>query len=664
MCGRQVPWLYAGISALLALILHPSPSFSQPLPVLDVPFIAQSELLCGGAAAAMVMRYWGERGVDADSFQPLVDRRAGGIRTDALAENLRERHWNVAVVEGSAESVQRELQQGRPVIALIEDRPGIYHYVVIVARNADGVIFHDPARAPFRVATTSEFDRRWNAAHRWMLVVTPEAGPRTGAAAAPTVEPSSPQTPCDQQIADGIRQAQAKDLEAAERTLAAAISCPGAGAFRELAGIRALQSRWTEAADLAAAAVARGDPDGYASRLLATSRFLTDKPLDALDAWNQAGEPRIDLIRVDGLTRTRYAVVAHATGLATSATLTRGALLRARRRMQEFPAGPGTVDYAPVPSGLAEVRIALAERPVVPHSAFDVGTLALATAITRELSTAISSLTEGGERIGVDWRFWAHRPMYSVSLVAPSPWRGVWQVAAARERQPYSTLFAPTLHDSLRLDVADWATGSVRWEVGAGVDRWNNGPGLASVVTGLRFASGADRLNARARLRSWWNGRTRFARGDVRVLVQSSSRMQGLAVVSDGGVAAVSADAPADLWPAGDTGRARPLLLRAHPLLGSDERFRTERLGRVFIHDSTELQQWWAVGPVRAGAAGFVDVGRTDRRALSDALNDVDIGAGLRAAYPGRVGALRLDVARGLRDGNTALSVVYTATLP
>jgi hypothetical protein len=59
-----------------------------------------------------------------------------------------------------------------------------------------------------------------------------------------------------------------------------------------------------------------------------------------------------------------------------------------------------------------------------------------------------------------------------------------------------------------------------------------------------------------------------------------------------------------------------------------------------------------------------VDLGRTDRRALGDALNDVDIGAGVRAAYPGRAGALRLDVARGLRDGNTALSVVYTATLP
>jgi predicted double-glycine peptidase len=664
MRGRQAPWLQAGLSALLALILQPSPASSQPLPILDVPFIAQSELLCGGAAAAMVMRYWGERAVDAASFQSLVDRQAGGIHADALAANMRERHWNAVALEGSADAVERELQQGRPVIALIEDHPGTYHYVVIVARNADGVVFHDPARAPFRVATASEFDRRWNVTHRWMLLVTPAAAARRDeAAVAPGGQPVSP-TPCDEQIAEGVRQAHANDLEGAERTLAAAISCPGAGAFRELAGIRALQGRWPEAADLAAAAVARGDPDGYASRLLATSRFVTDRPLDALDAWNQAGEPRIDLIRIDGLTRTRYASVEHATGLVTGATLTRVGLMRARRRMQEFPAGPGTVEYVPVPSGLAEVRVAVAERPVVPHSAFDVATLGLATAITRELSTSISSLTGGGERIGVDWRFWAHRPMYTASIAAPAPWRGIWQVAVAHERQPYSAEFAPTLHDSVRIDVADWATGSLRWELGTGVDRWNAGPGFGSAVAGVRFVSAADRFDARARLHSWWDGGRQFARGDVRVLLRSSSRMRGLVVLSDGGVAAVTADAPPDLWPAGDTGRARPLLLRAHPLLGAGERFRTERLGRMFIHDSAEVQHWWTVGPVGAGVAGFVDVGRTARRVFGDALNDVDVGAGLRAASPGRAGALRLDVARGLRDGKTALSVVYTATLP
>ncbi len=71
----------------------------------------------------MVMRYWGERGVDAESFQSLVDPKAGGIRTDVLASNLRGRSWNATALEGSSDTVAQELRQGRPVIALLEDRP-------------------------------------------------------------------------------------------------------------------------------------------------------------------------------------------------------------------------------------------------------------------------------------------------------------------------------------------------------------------------------------------------------------------------------------------------------------------------------------------------------------------------------------------------------------
>lgn len=44
--------------------------------LLDVPYVAQSEALCGGAAAAMVLRYWGAAGVYAEDFAPLATRAA------------------------------------------------------------------------------------------------------------------------------------------------------------------------------------------------------------------------------------------------------------------------------------------------------------------------------------------------------------------------------------------------------------------------------------------------------------------------------------------------------------------------------------------------------------------------------------------------------------
>jgi hypothetical protein len=669
-------------TALLALALSgiPAATDGEPLTILDVPFIAQSELLCGGAAAAMVMRYWGERGIDAETFTSLVDRKAGGIRAGALASDIRARQWQAVDAAGTAETLSRELQRKRPVIVLLEERRGTFHYVVVVARSADGVVFHDPARAPFRVASAAEFDRRWSASGHWMLVVTPATpdlqqlsdSPPADLVVDPALSAGGDAAACDQLVADGVRQAQAEDLASAERTFASAMTCPGAAPFRELAGLRVLQRRWPEATDLAAAAVKRDPSDAYSWRLLATARFVSDDRLNALDAWNRVGEPRIDLIRLDGLTRTRFAVVQRLIGLRADDVLNRDRLLRARRRLGELPSAGGVaLDFQPVPSGLAEVRGVVAERPLFPHGPFDFGVLSLATIVTRQFSASLSSPTGGGERLSVDWRFWPHRPLYQLSFAAPAPWGGMWAVTASRERQPFTAAFASSLHDSAQLDIADWMTGAARWELGAGADRWNPGapkpPGeggdsrtFATLNAGIRLITTGGRVDARVRMRSWLSAGESFQSGQALVTARSSSQAMGTVVVGAGGVGAVTASAPGDLWFAGDTGRARPLLLRAHPILSEGARFRTERLGRLLGNGSLELQQWWKVGPFRVGGATFADVARTARRVSGGAVTDVDVGVGFRGAYPGKTAGLRIDVAKGLRDGGTAFSVVYS----
>jgi hypothetical protein len=81
----------------------------------------------------MVLRFWGARGVDAESFSHLVDERAGGIRTAALLREIGERGWTAVRVAGSEERLADEINRnGRPVLALIEDRPGAFHYIVVV----------------------------------------------------------------------------------------------------------------------------------------------------------------------------------------------------------------------------------------------------------------------------------------------------------------------------------------------------------------------------------------------------------------------------------------------------------------------------------------------------------------------------------------------------
>src|SRR6185503_5009974 len=94
------------------------------LHLLNVPYLPQSEALCGGAAIAMVMRYWGAANVYAETFADLVDPAAGGITGEALIGALRARGWTAQSFRGDATGVAAHLAARRPVVALIQDRPG------------------------------------------------------------------------------------------------------------------------------------------------------------------------------------------------------------------------------------------------------------------------------------------------------------------------------------------------------------------------------------------------------------------------------------------------------------------------------------------------------------------------------------------------------------
>src|ERR1700704_5848430 len=99
---------------------------------LTVPYLPQTDMLCGGAAAAMVFRYWGDSHADATPFAPLVDQRTGGISATALVDAIRQQHWRAVPFMGSLALLHDELAAGHPIILLIGDHPGRYHYVVAV----------------------------------------------------------------------------------------------------------------------------------------------------------------------------------------------------------------------------------------------------------------------------------------------------------------------------------------------------------------------------------------------------------------------------------------------------------------------------------------------------------------------------------------------------
>ena len=101
-------------------------------------------------------------------------------------------------------------------------------------------------------------------------------------------------------------------------------------------------SRWDEAASFARAAARAQPDDARAWILLATSSYLADDPSAALSAWNRIGEPRLDLVRISGLQRTRHPVVDDLLGLRAGTVLTADRFQRARRRLELLPSARGS----------------------------------------------------------------------------------------------------------------------------------------------------------------------------------------------------------------------------------------------------------------------------------------------------------------------------------
>ena len=100
-------------------------------------------------------------------------REQKGIRGDDLISAMHRRGWGATSFRGDAPLAQRSLEARRPLIALIEDRPGRFHYVVIVSWASGKVVVHDPARRPFQVLEEQAFLRKWERSGYWTLLALP-----------------------------------------------------------------------------------------------------------------------------------------------------------------------------------------------------------------------------------------------------------------------------------------------------------------------------------------------------------------------------------------------------------------------------------------------------------------------------------------------------------
>ena len=662
---------------------------------LAVPYLPQTETLCGGAAAAMVFRYLGDRHADVQQFQSLVDGRAGGIADTTLIDAIRSRGWHADRLDGSIATIRTEVDAGHPLILLIEDRPSRYHYVVAVGADDEHVWVHDPTWGPARRLARSELLRRWKPTGFWTLLVTREETlPQTSSAAA-TASPASDgrrrpsrrpgSIVCDRLLDEALDKIDASGPSVADQALeAVSRQCPTASApLSELAGVRFSQKRWHEAAHLAEEALERDAENTYAWDVLGSSRFVQDDTRGALLAWNHIGKPRLDSIQIAGLTRTRYAFVAEVAGLTPNTVLTAGQLSLADRRLNELPDRVnGAIRYRPDGDGFATVNVDIVERSRGPRGFLDWASLGAEAAIDREVAVAIPGTSGQGETWDASWRWWDNRPRIAASFAAPRAGRfgGIWRVEGSWEAQTYDIRQAAGATRDVRqeqghgaLSFSNWMLPNLRIEASSGLDVWDEAGSSRSQRTVFiagaidqRFA--ADRVSVSGTAAAWSpvGEGSAFQSASVRMGAQSSAQpsSQSVAVLARLRADVTSAQAPLAIWSGAGDGRARPGLLRAHPLL-DDGVIDGPVLGRHVQSATIELQRWFKRPEIpRFGIAVFADAAHASAR-LDPAAGrsfQLDLGSGVRFRLPGRDRTFRIDYARGLRDHHAGAITVGIGT--
>ena len=664
---------------MLAVLAAALSAASIATVTLDVPYLPQTDALCGGAAAAMVFRYWGDAHAGVQQFASLVDRRAGGIADTVLLDAIAQRGWDTDRFTGSLDALDDRLARREPVIVLLADRPTRYHYVVVVGRTPDAVIVHDPAWGPNRAIRHEEFDRRWRISGRWALVVRPvqvrlKADTTNDDPSDVVSGVSRTNDACSALLDEAIADVHERGLSAADDIFAGVrAQCPrSAGPLRELAGIRFAQRRWRDAASLARQALAIDERDGYALDVLGSSLFMLDDHTGALRAWNRLGKPTLDQVRISGLRHTRYETISEAIGLVPGALLTADAFEQARHRLDELPdRAMARLDVRPDAQGFAAVDVVIAERSAVPKGPADWSALGIGAAVDREVTATLPGFTGQGETWTASWRWWANRPRAALQFAAPhlGGLPGIWRLNASWEAESYSFADAALLVRETRthadLSVADWVSPRWRYTVRGGVDAWSAGRRAMFVGGALEHRLAGDRVSVRADAGAWLAnvGMPDFSSIALRAQWTSPLVVKGWAAAAAGGVQHVSDGAPLALWAGAGDGHERGELLRAHPMLddGIVNVTSESAFGRTLDFGTVEAQRWietrWPIG---IGVATFTDIARAAGRAVGPAVVQVDVGGGFRVRLPGVSHALRVDIAHGVRDGANALTVGWT----
>lgn len=599
---------------------------SDSLAELDVPYLAQGRLLCGGAAAAMVERFFGRRGVYSRDYSHLVRPSEGGIRTTDLAAGLEVRGYEVEVSEKSPDAAFHALSAGLPSILLVRSGPGRYHYVVLVGRTEEEALVHDPLVGPSRRVDLDRLERLRAPAGYWTLVARPTE--------------------------DAGREARSDRSEArggGERTPTTLLG----GAMADLRAGREIDAE-RKALEVARAAE-RGSLRELAWQLVATARVRAGRTRAALDAWNRLGEPLIDLIVIRGVQTQRWPVLADRLPFAHGDTLTsRGSSLGARR-LEALPAvSSARVAYRPLLDGSVEVHAFVAERSRWPGAAALVAAAGDAL-VDREVRLETGPLLTGAGR----WRLsgsWLEAASFAkTGFKGPVPGlSGVVEVTVDWGRQRFRVGGdRVTREERLRAGVAvsEWLSPADRVGLRVGVERWLGEGRRARLGAFAQRVLSPERLGVRIDLDGWSGAGANYGSVTGRIEGHLPRGDREWRLSMNGSWA--GADAPRSIWSGAGLGRVREPLLRGRRLVRDGAVDASAVFGPRLVQASLEHGFLHEVGPVHGGVMLFIDGARAWGSETAFPEWAVSWGLQLEAAFRDR----RVEASLGTGSGDWIFSV-------
>ena len=588
-----------------------------------VPYVAQGPLLCGGAAAAMVRRYWGELGVYAEDYEALVSSDEGGIRTGELAAALEHQGYAARVLRDDPAAVLAHVRAGAPVVALLESGAARYHYVVIVAAGPERIRYHDPLKGPDRVDDREDFLRQWSPTGYWALVGTP---------APAAADPASP-APTDAPTAEG-REA-GSDTASLPASLREGLDLLRAG--RPDSAARAVTRHLSARDDLA--------HRDLAWQMLGSARYLAGDRMEALAAWNRIGEPPVDLVHVRGIRSVRHSTVVDATGITPQTVLTPEDLRLARRRVRQLPAvGRARVEYSPLRDGSVAVNAFITERRPAPFSAVEVTALGLGALVNREAELELGPLLPVGERWRLQGSWRPARSLAAGAVAVPwSPAASVVTLRAGWTEERYGEGAGDRSRTWGTATAERWLAAETRAGVTLGVERWDGGSRLGRLGFSLLRTFADDRVRIATAVDGWAGAPGRFARVRTAARARVPSGPRAWTVTVGGSVS--SEGAPPTIWDGAGTGQIRAPLLRGHPLV-RDDRVRGAALGRGLAHATLAWGWHLQAGPASASLELFVDGARVWDPLLGDGPRDY-VDPGVELGLSSGTGTVALSLARG-----------------